>query len=250
MGKIGGADEARKKRKKSVPVLIIDALVTIAFLFAVGCLVTIIVQTATGHDPSLFGYRTMVILTDSMTGTYDRGDVIIVDEYSDAQLSSPEGVISVGDVITFVAPEGFGEVEGYNVTHRVTVAPYLEDGQWYVRTKGDAVAQEDQVAVPVSDVIGKVVGKSGFLAQLQAFFSKPYGYAILIVIPLVGVLIWQIVYAVRESAKARAAAQKQAADDEAERIIGDSRAREEELKKQAVDEYIRTHGDGKKGEDD
>ena len=79
------ADGKKVKKKKSLPVLIIDIIVVAVFLFAAVCLLTVTIQTAMGKDPSLFGYRTMVILTDSMTGTYDRGDVIIVKELSDGQ---------------------------------------------------------------------------------------------------------------------------------------------------------------------
>lgn len=244
MAKKSTSEQDGTKKKKSVPVLIIDIIIVIAFLFAVGCLITVAIQTATGSDPSLFGYRMMVILTDSMTGTYDRGDVIIVDEYSAEQLADPTNAIEEGDVITFVAPEGFGDVAGYNVTHRVTIAPYEEDGQWYVRTKGDASPTGDIVPVPVSAVIGKVVGHSAALAGLHAFFVKPYGFALLIVVPLVAVLIWQIVYATKEHAKAKAAEEKAIADAELKRVEDERIRREEELKKQAVDEYVRKHGGG------
>ena len=249
MSKKRSRDGEGTKKKKSVPVLIIDIIITIIFLFAVGCLLTIVVETAMGKDPSLFGYRMMVILTDSMTGTYDQGDVIIVDEFSSDQLSAPDGEIAKGDVVTFIAPEGFVDVEGRNVTHRVVEAPYLDDGEWYVRTKGDASPAEDPVPVPVSALVGKVVGHSAALAGLHAFFVKPYGFIALIVAPLLAVLIWQIAYAAKESGKAKAEkAQEESAAllEEAEKARA---AREEELKRQAVEEYLRGKSDEKDNED-
>lgn len=91
------AEDGKKvKKKKSLPVLIIDIIVVAAFLFTAGCLLTVTIQTATGKDPSLFGYRTMVILTESMTGTYDRGDVIIVKELSGGQRENPGEAIAAG----------------------------------------------------------------------------------------------------------------------------------------------------------
>lgn len=243
MSKNRARDGEEQKKKKSVPVLIIDIIITVVFLFAVGCLLTIVVETAMGRDPSLFGYRMMVVLTDSMTGTYDRGDVIIVDEFSSAQLSSPEGAVADGDVVTFVAPEGFGDVAGYNVTHRVIEAPYLEDGVWYIRTQGDASPAADPVPVPVSALVGKVVGHSEALAGLHSFFVKPYGFIVLIVVPLLAVLIWQIAYAAKESGKAKA---KRAREEAAARLDEAEKARvarEEELKRQAVEEYLRGKSD-------
>ena len=239
MSKKHARDKEGTKKKKSVPVLIIDTIIMIAFLFAVGCLLTVVVETALGRDPSLFGYRMMVVLTDSMTGTYDRGDVIIVDEFSSGQLSSPEGAVADGDVVTFVAPEGFGDIAGYNVTHRVIEAPYLEDGVWYIRTQGDASPSADPVPVPVSVLVGKVVGHSAALAGLHAFFTKPYGFVVLIVVPLIAVLIWQIAYAAKESGKAKA---EQAREDAAARLEEEEKARaarEEEIKRRAVEEYLR-----------
>lgn len=238
MSKKHARDKEGTKKKKSVPVLIIDTIIMIAFLFAVGCLLTVVVETALGRDPSLFGYRMMVVLTDSMTGTYDRGDVIIVDEFSSAQLSSPEGAVADGDVVTFVAPEGFGDIAGYNVTHRVIEAPYLEDGVWYIRTQGDASPSADPVPVPVSVLVGKVVGHSAALAGLHAFFTKPYGFVVLIVVPLTAVLIWQIAYAAKEGGKAKA---EQAREDAAARLEEEKKARaarEEEIKRRAVEEYL------------
>ena len=65
----------------------------------------------------------------------------------------------------------------------------------------------------------------------------------LIVVPLLAVLIWQIAYAAKESGKAKAKkAQEEAAArlDEAEKARA---AREEELKRQAVEEYLRGKSD-------
>ena len=242
------ADGKKVKKKKSLPVLIIDVIVVAVFLFAAGCLLTVTIQTATGKDPSLFGYRTMVILTDSMTGTYDRGDVIIVKELSDGQRETPGEAIAAGDVITFVAPEGFGAVEGYNVTHRAVEDPYIgEDGRWYVVTRGDASASRDPVPVPVDDIVGKVVGSSAFLAGLQSFFGHWYGYAIIVVIPLLGILIWQIVWFAKESGRAKREKLARYESEEKEKLDRQLREREEELKRIAVEEYEKTHGkDGEK----
>ena len=97
--------------------------------------------------------------------------------------------------------------------------------------------------MPVSALVGKVVGHSEALAGLHAFFVKPYGFIVLIVVPLLAVLIWQIAYAAKESGKAKAKrAREEAAArlDEAEKARA---AREEELKRQAVEEYLRGKSD-------
>ena len=151
-------------------------------------------------------------------------------------------------MITFVAPEGFGAVEGYNVTHRAVEDPYIgEDGRWYVVTRGDASASRDPVPVPVDDIVGKVVGSSAFLAGLQSFFGHWYGYAIIVVIPLLGILIWQIVWFAKESGRAKREKLARYESEEKEKLDRQLREREEELKRIAVEEYEKTHGkDGEK----
>ena len=117
-------EDKKSKKKISVPVLIINIIVTALFLFVFACLCTVMVQNFTGKEPTLFGYRSYVVITDSMTGTYDKGDVILVKVLDAEELEKDPSAVKEGDVVTFVAPEGFGAVEGYTVTHRVVEEPY------------------------------------------------------------------------------------------------------------------------------
>lgn len=229
--------ENGEKKKYSVPVLIINIIVTALFLFVFVCLCTVMIQSLAGKEPSLFGYRSMVVLTDSMTGTYDKGDVIIVRVTDSEKLLEDPSVIEEGDVVTFVAPEGFGTVDGYTVTHRVEEAPYLaEDGNWYIRTKGDAAADVDKTPIPLENVTGFVLGKSEALAGLQNVLRSKAGFLLVIVLPLVLIAVWQIAvfaFARNKSRKVAEGAQEPEGSERAES------ERIEELKKQAVEEYLR-----------
>jgi signal peptidase len=90
------------------------ALLAVAVLAGLGLVV-----------PALFGYERYVIVSGSMSGTYDRG-ALVFDEVV------PVRELRVGDVITYRPPPGSGP-SGL-VTHRiVTIDP---DGRF--RTKGDA----------------------------------------------------------------------------------------------------------------
>lgn len=231
------------KKKKSIPVLIINAIIIAVFVFVCGCLCWIMAQIFTGNDPSLFGYKSMVVLTDSMTGTYDKGDVIIAKEFAEGELEKDPHKIKVGDVITFVAPEGFGVVDGYKVTHRVVEGPFEKDGKWYVFTKGDANPVSDNVAIPLSSVEGLVVGKSEFMASLQKVFRTWYGFLILIVIPLVAIGVWQIVYTVKQNNKQKKQKADEQAQEEMKKIEQNRLERERELKEQAIQEYLKQKED-------
>ena len=80
--------------------------------------------------PSLLGWERYVIVSGSMTGTYDRGSLVF-DEVV------PVKSLKVGDVITYRPPSGVGP-EGL-VTHRIAkIGKDPKTGERFFRTKGDA----------------------------------------------------------------------------------------------------------------
>jgi signal peptidase len=80
--------------------------------------------------PGLLGWERYVIVSGSMTGTYDRGSLVF-----DAVV--PTQSLKVGDVITYRPPRGTGP-EGL-VTHRITkIGKDPKTGARVFRTKGDA----------------------------------------------------------------------------------------------------------------
>ncbi len=93
-------------------------------LLAVGVLIGLALVV-----PSLVGYQRYVIVSGSMSGTYDRGSVVI-DEVV------PVAELRVGDVITYRPPAGAGP-SGL-VTHRIASIARDEQGRRVFRTRGDA----------------------------------------------------------------------------------------------------------------
>jgi signal peptidase I len=76
--------------------------------------------------PGLFGWQRYVIVSGSMTGTYDRGS-LVWDEVV------PVGDLQVGDVITYMPPAG-----DHLITHRISWIGHDASGARAYRTKGDA----------------------------------------------------------------------------------------------------------------
>jgi len=76
--------------------------------------------------PSLFGWQRYAIVSGSMTGTYDRGSLVL-DEVV------PVGELKVGDVITYMPPAG-----DHLITHRISWIGHDAAGARVFRTKGDA----------------------------------------------------------------------------------------------------------------
>jgi signal peptidase I len=79
--------------------------------------------------PSLLGWQRYVIVSGSMTGTYDRGSLVL-------DQVVPTASLRVGDVITYRPPAGAGPEE--LVTHRIHAIARGPHGERVLRTKGDA----------------------------------------------------------------------------------------------------------------
>ena len=108
--------------------------------------------------PALAGYQRYVIVSGSMTGTYDRGSVVF-------DRVVPTTQLKVGDVITY-RPPADGGID-HLVTHRVHAITSREGVRVY-RTKGDANA----VADPWTFTLPKAT-------QTRVSFHVPYaGFAV------------------------------------------------------------------------
>ena len=84
--------------------------------------------------PAVMGWERYVIVSGSMSGTYDRGSLVL-DEVVDVD------ELKIGDVITYRPPRGAGP-EGL-VTHRITSIGRDPKAGRVFRTKGDANAVAD-----------------------------------------------------------------------------------------------------------
>ena len=77
--------------------------------------------------PHVFGYRTLTMLTGSMSPVIDPGDVVVVTPVATAEVTK-------GMVITYHIPIGDHSL----ITHRVISVQHSTDGTITVNTKGDA----------------------------------------------------------------------------------------------------------------
>ena len=90
-----------------------------AFAFALVAAVLVLV-------PALIGWQRYAIVSGSMTGTYDKGSLVL-DEVV------PVRALRVGDVITYMPPAG-----DHLITHRISWIGKDATGARVFRTKGDA----------------------------------------------------------------------------------------------------------------
>ncbi len=107
---------------------------------------------------ALMGWQRYVIVSGSMTGTYDRGSLVLAEVV-------PVAALEVGDVITYTPPPGSGP-HGL-VTHRI-VSIRDKGGRRVFRTKGDANASVDPWTFELRQP-----------TQARVVFHVPYvGYAL------------------------------------------------------------------------
>lgn len=180
--------EVSKTRK--IYNIVSTAIVAVVFVFLVVIVSLMLVQRKSGQDSKVFGYYMYDVLTDSMSGTIEPGDVILAKAVDDKY------ALKEGDIITFIAPSG--PFKGDNITHRI-VRVERDGDKIYYCTKGDNPnVGEDSWLLSPEAVKAKYVKKAVVIGGLRRFLTHWYGYILLIALPLtvVGVLI--IVGAVRD----------------------------------------------------
>ena len=197
------------------------AIVALIFVFMVVVVAVILVQKSSGGESKIFGYYMYDVLTDSMSGTIEPGDVIMCKAVDDVDSWQ------VGDIITFKAPNG-----NYNETHRIVEIARNDDGTVkYFKTKGDNAKAVDNWQLNPQNVKAKYVKKSVFVGGLRKFMSNWYGYVVVVVIPLCIVFALIISSVVRD----KLALEKEKEKEEGKITLSDI---SEEDKKKLLENYI------------
>ena len=206
------------------------------------CMLILLSQKITGNTPELFGYSTYTIVTDSMKGTYDVGDVVLCKRIKDTLKYQEQTGFKEGDVIAFIAPHGFdkaGKLEGRTITHRIVVAPYYDEATdtWYVHTKGDNAIDQDRVPIPVENIQGIIVGTSKSVSKVVRFITTWYGFLSVVITPLVLILLWQIAVLIKGKTNEKKAELENEKQNALKLIEAENNQKVEDIKKQAIEQY-------------
>lgn len=164
-------EQSKAKKIYNVASTVVVALI---FVFMIVVVAVMLIQKNSGGESKIFGYYMYDVLTDSMSGTIEPGDVIMCKAVEDVN------ELKDGDIITFKAPNG-----NYNETHRIIEIARNEDGSIkYFKTKGDNAKEADRWELKPENVKAKYVKKSVFIGGLRRFMKHWYGYVAVVVIPL------------------------------------------------------------------
>lgn len=225
-----------KKAKKIVDI-VINVLICLIFVISIFVIIANNSIKETGV-PNLFGYTMASVQSDSMTGTFEKGDIVI------GKLADENTVIEKGDVVSFWdAKDGIKFVN----THRVTEVYEYGDAKFY-DTKGDkeglgvdpyTKSQEDIVAV----YQGKIPALGGFID----FIKKPIGFILIIVLPFLAVIGWEVYRLIvlfiehkKQQILEQAESNKQITDADKDAIIQEYLKKQQEAEVKAASDDVTT----------
>ena len=124
------------------------------------------------------------IISPSMEPNIKVYDVIL-----DTRVDDPKD-IKVGDVITFISTGSLSN--GMTITHRVVDIIENENGIFFM-TKGDNNQSPDGALVSTENVLGKTLLRFPQLGRIQFFVASKGGFLIVVIIPALGIIIYDII---------------------------------------------------------
>ena len=143
------------------------------------------------NDRSIFGYRLMIVLSDSMSATdFDSGDLIFVKKDVDPLTLEP------GDIISYVSqdPANYGQT----VTHKIRRTTLDVDGELGFVTYGTTSGEDDAAVVPRSCILGKYEGRLPKVGTFFAYLQTAPGYVLCILLPFGLLILSQGIKCVRD----------------------------------------------------
>ena len=129
------------------------------------------------------------ILTQSMHPTIDAGDVVVT-------YKNDKNAYNTGDIITFISNNNGGIV----ITHRIYEVYNVNNALSY-KTKGDNNNAPDNEIVSSDKVLGKVVFRVPKAGYIQQFLISKTGWVVAVVLPALGIIIYDVMKLVRSIAR-------------------------------------------------
>lgn len=208
------------KAKKALTIVVSVILWIVILLAALFAFTTLATKDAT-RPANVAGFTPMSVQTDSMKPTFNAGDLIIVRRCD-------TDALQVGDIVTFHTI--IGNDYALN-THRIKEITE-ENGVRNFVTMGDNNVGEDIRRITSSDIVGKYSFRIPKMGKVIDFLSKPLGFLLIIVLPMVAFFIYQVYHLIVvgiKLKKAVAAENAEAANTDAQ----NARAEAEKAKREA-----------------
>lgn len=176
--------------KKSFLRKSLNILSSSVIFFEIIIIAFVVITKISGGVPSLFGHQMFVIVSPSMSPEINVGDVIISEKYENENLE-------VGDVVQYVGKSG--DINGKIITHEI-ISISGEGSDEIIITKGVA---NDEADPPITraDIVSVMRYKTIIIGPLYGVFSSTAGFIFLVMIPLSGMIIYEIINLLKEIRK-------------------------------------------------
>ena len=193
--------KAVKKTATILVSVILWAIILLAALFAFTTL-----ATRDQNNVSRFvGFTPLSVLTDSMSPTFNSGDLIIIQRCDPATLQKD-------DIITF---HTIINNEYTLNTHRIHEI-LTEGGVRSYVTKGDNNAIADTHIIADGDIVGKYVFRLAGVGKVMDFLSSSLGFLLVIVLPMLLFFVYQVYHLISVSISLKKAVALEEAEEKAE----------------------------------
>lgn len=176
------------KLKKKVFNIFLDIILIILFLISLLLIINFISLKSGYSKYPLFG--AYVIVSPSMVPTINVNDAVVIKRSDVSDLHK-------GDIITFSSSDS--RYLGYTITHRISSIESDSTGNIIFRTKGDNNNVVDSAPVLSENVLGKVIFIIPSLGNIQGFLMKPIGWFLLVIIPSLILIVFDILSVLRRA---------------------------------------------------
>ena len=163
---------------KTIFVWLMVALAVFMMIFTI-----VSVTTFDRADRNLFGYKTFIVLSDSMSKTdFNAGDIVFVREVDASTLKE-------GDIISYASQNShnFGET----VTHKIRRLTSDAEGNPGFVTYGTTTDTDDETVVTYPYVLGKYTGHLPKVGAFFQFLKTTPGYIVCILTPFLLLILLQ-----------------------------------------------------------
>lgn len=211
------------EKAKKIFDVVINVLICLIFVVSI---FVIIANSSIKENgvPNLFGYTMASVQSDSMTGTFEEGDIVIGKLVNEDTVIEKDQIVSFWDV-----KDGIKFVN----THRVVKVEEYGSSKFYT-TKGDKPGlDEDSYTKSQEDIIAVYQCSIPAVGGFIDFLKEPLGFILIIVLPFLAVIGWEVYRLIvlfmehkKQQILEEAEAQKQITDADKDAII------QEYLKKQ------------------
>lgn len=151
-------------------------------VLVIGLTMYIVININVYENEYLWNYRAFTALSDSMTDTFQSGDVVIVEKIEVESLQE-------GDIIAFYSIDPYTQGEVY--THKIrSITSY--DGELAFTTYGTTTDSNDLYPALSSNVIGELVYVIPDIGEFTQLVQDAKGYAFFIIIPIIIILLLEI----------------------------------------------------------